>query len=195
MRYLLFLLAIIFGNSYHSSGQSKDRLNVGAGYSYSDAIVGIENTLLIGIAPIKPKSGFYVSLAYEHQLTGLFTTQIELTLQQKGYRYESFVEQQLVPVRYTYIGINPTIGIKPVKKLSFLIGPEVNLLISESSSLSKSKPIEIGLTSRGRYQFSRVGVTGGYFKALTFYELSRTGTYSFTNQNWQVGLTYQLGPR
>ncbi|QDK81535.1 PorT family protein [Spirosoma sp. KCTC 42546] len=195
MRYLLFLLTIVLGNSYQSSAQSKNRFNIGAGYSYSNTIIAIENTLLIGIAPIKPKPGFYVSLAYEHQLSGLFTTQLELNLQQKGHRYESSVEQRLVPVRYTYIGINPTIGVKPVKKLSFLIGPEVNLLISKSTSWSNSKPIEIGLTGRGRYQFSRIGITGGYFRAITFYDLTSTGTYSFTNQNWQVGLTYQLSPR
>ncbi|GAB4006678.1 hypothetical protein GCM10028808_09060 [Spirosoma migulaei] len=195
MRYLLFLIAIVFGNSYQTSAQSKNQFNIGAGYSYSNTIVGIENTALIGLTPIKAKPGFYVSLAYEHQLSRLFTTQTELNLQQKGHRYENPIEQQLVPVRYTYIGIRPTIGAKPVKKLSLLIGPKLNWLISKSASWSNSKPIEIGLTGRGRYQFSRVGITGGYFRALTFYDLSGSGTYSLTNQNWQVGLFYQLSPR
>jgi hypothetical protein len=192
MRYLLLLTVLISANRSQLSAQSKNRFNIGAGYSHSSTIIAQENPLLIGISPIEPKSGFYISIAYEHQLCSLFTSQLELNVQQKGYRYQHLVERRSIPVHYTYIGFNPTIGVKPTKKLSFLIGPEVNLLISKSTNSSKSKPIELGLVGRGRYQFSRVGITGGYFRALTFYDLSHTGTYSFTNQNWHVGLLYQL---
>ncbi|WP_461108779.1 hypothetical protein [Spirosoma koreense] len=187
MKYLFFSIAIVLSSHFKLAAQSKNHVNLGAGYIHSATIVAIENPLLIGVIPPEPKAGFYVSLAYEHQLSDRWTSQVEMHFQQKGFQTQN-LERKTVTIPYNYLGISPTVGFSPINPLTLFIGPELNILLNRS----EGKPAEFGLTGRARYQFNRIGITGGYFRALTMYQLTSSGTYSFTNQNWQIGLSYQL---
>lgn len=195
MRGFLLLLVLILLSCSPLWAQKANLFSVRAGYLESSTIVDITNTLLIGLAPLKTKPGFYVGFAYEHPLSTWFTSQIELNFQQKGHQFRGFPKEADMRSRYNYIGVTPMIGIKLIQKLCFLIGPELNLLISKSATWPDSKHAELGLVGRGRYQINRVGITGGYFRGLTVFDRSPTHTYSFTNQNWQVGLVYQVSKR
>ena len=193
-RFLLLLALLSFGYS-SLWGQKANLFNVRAGYLQSSTIVDVTNPLLIGLEPIKTSPGFYIGLAYEQPLSTLFTSQVEMNFQQKGHLHQSFSKEGSHRNTYNYIGITPTVGIQLIRKLTFSVGPEMNLLINESTAWSNSRIIELGVVGRGRYQFSRVGITGGYFRGLTVYDQSPTDTYAFTNHNWQVGLTYTLNKR
>ncbi len=195
MTRLLLLFALTSFSYAPLWAQKANLFNIRAGYLQSNTIVDITNTIKVGIVPLEEKPGFYAGLAYEHLLSALLTSQIEINFQQKGYRSQDILWGYDTRNNYNYIGITPTVGIRLIKNLSFSVGPEVNLLVSKSTTSLNSKLVELGLVGRGRYQIDRIGITGGYFRGLTFYDRSYTKTYSFRNQNWQLGLFYQLSKR
>ncbi|SOD88909.1 PorT family protein [Spirosoma fluviale] len=192
MRYSFLAIVLIMFSSSQLRAQKENSFTIRAGYLHSSTHVEIANSLLIGIALVKAKPGFYIGLAYEHLLSTLLTSQIELNFQQKGQRLGNYAGDMPINLNYNYIGLTPTIGIQPMSNLSFWVGPEVNLLVGKSSSWPHSNSIEVGLVGRVRYQFRRMGITGGYFKGLTVHDRSTTKTYAFTNRNWQVGLSYLI---
>jgi hypothetical protein len=88
-------------------------------------------------------------------------------------------------------------GVRLINNLRFLIGPQLNLLVNKSTNGLETQPLtnasrrlEFGLVGRVSYQYNRVGLTASYFKGLTTY--FKTDFYNLTNQNWQLGLYYQL---
>lgn len=188
----LLTLALTLFSCSSLWAQKANLFGTRAGYLQSSTIIDITNPLTIGIGPVETKPGFYVGLAYEHSLSNLLTSQIEINFQQKGQLYQNFPREANQRNTYNYVGITPTIGVRLIKQLTFSIGPEMNILVGKSTIWSKSRLIELGVVGRGRYQFNRVGITGGYFRGLTVYDQSPTNTYAFTNQNWHVGLLYLL---
>jgi hypothetical protein len=167
---------------------------------YSTSTLTPTTTYAIGLPDFDPKPGFYVGLTYEHQLSTLLTTELEFTYQQKGYIIRvPYVNSESINT-YRYLGITPMLGIRLIKNLRFLLGPQVNLLVNKSTRGLETQPLtdancrlEVGLVGRVSYQFNRVGLTAGYFKGLKAYY--KPDFYHLTNQNWQLGLFYQLNKK
>ena len=186
---LSLLIVLISFSTSQLWAQEKNQFWIRAGYLNSTTSVRSSATILIGIPTIESKAGFYAGLTYEHSLSKIFISQIGLNFQQKGYTYHKLSENIIANSVYNYIGITPMISIEPIKNFSLLLGPEMNFLVGRSSSLSASRSIEFGLTSRATYQFHRTGISVGYFKGLTPYS---EDVFQFVNQNWQIGLIYLL---
>lgn len=192
---ILFISALI--SNLPALSQSVNRFSIQAGYLYSTSTLTQTTTYAIGLPNFEPKPGFYAGIAYEHLVSPLLTSQIELIYQQKGHvRWIPFVDQTSTNT-YRYFGITPMVGIRTLKNLRFLIGPQVNWLINKSitgleTQLMKAvnRRFEFGLMGRGSYQFHRVGLSVSYFKGLTAYY--KPDFFYLTNQNWQLGLLYQI---
>lgn len=192
----ILCISVLMGN-LGVLAQPANRFSIQAGYLYSTSALTRTSTVLIGLSNFDPKPGFYAGLTYEHQVSTWLTSQVEFRYQQKGYVSRlPFVDQAWANT-YRYLGIAPMIGVKLVKNLRLLIGPQVNVLVNKSvsgletqSQTDANRRFELGLMGRASYQFNRVGLTAGYFNGLTAY--SKTDVYYLTNQNWQAGLLYQL---
>jgi hypothetical protein len=197
MKSITTLLIYILVSNTFMLAQSINRLSIQAGYLYSTSTLTRTSTVLIGLPNFDPKRGFYVGLTYDHQLSALLTSGLELTYQQKGYISRiPYVNSESINT-YRYLGLTPMVGIRPIDNLRFLIGPQLNLLINKSPSGSKfqrstdtNRKFEFGLVGCVSYQYNRVGLKASYFKGLTAY--FKTDYYYLTNQNWQLGLFYQL---
>jgi hypothetical protein len=192
----ILFISVLVGN-LPALAQSANRFSIQAGYLYSTSTFTQTTTFAIGLPNFDPKPGFYAGLTYEHQLSTLLTSGLELTYQQKGYISRIPYVNPASINTYRYLGITPMLGIRLIKNLRILLGPEVNLLVNKSTRGLETQPLtdanrrlEVGLVGRASYQFNRVGLTAGYFKGLTAYY--KPDFYYLTNQNWQLGLFYQL---
>jgi hypothetical protein len=200
MKSITILLISTLISNIPALSQSINRFSIQTGYLYSTSTLTPTTTYAIGLPDFDPKPGFYVGLTYEHQLSTLLTTELEFTYQQKGYIIRvPYVNSESINT-YRYLGITPMLGIRLIKNLRFLLGPQVNLLVNKSTRGLETKPLtdancrlEVGLMGRVSYQFSRVGLTAGYFKGLKAYY--KPDFYYLTNQNWQLGLFYQLNKK
>jgi hypothetical protein len=168
--------------------QSTHRFHIQGGYLYATSALIRTSNALIGLPEVTPKPGFYVGLTYQHQLSTRLTGALELTYQHKGYvgRSPSFTSTN----PYAYLGLTPMLGIKVVRNLRLSAGPQGNVLVNRTASGNERKKVEFGLLGRVSYQLNRVGLSAGYFRGLTAYE--KTDFHYLTNQNWQLGLFYQL---
>ena len=196
MKPIITLLICVLVSSTPTLAQSIKKLSIQAGYLYSTSTLTPTTYYAIGLPYINPKPGYYIGLTYERQLSTLLTSRLELTYQHKGYIGENPYISESINT-YRYLGLTPMAGIRPIKNLRFLIGPQLNLLVHKSSNGLETQPLidggrwlEFGLVSRVSYQYSRVGLTASYFKGLTNY--FKIDFYNLTNQNWQLGLFYQL---
>lgn len=191
MKPIITLLVYVLVSNAPTLAQSINRLNIQAGYLYSTSTLTPTTYYTIGLPDINSKPSYYIGLTYEHQLSTLLTSGLELTYQQKGYIILESINT------YRYLGLTPMAGIIPIRNLRFLIGPQLNLLVNKSVNGLKNQPLingsrrlEFGMAGRVSYQHNRVGLTASYFKGLTTY--FKTDFYNLTNQNWQLGLFYQL---
>ncbi len=193
MRFFSILLISALLDNLPVLAQKVNRFNIQAGYLYSTSALTRTSTALIGIPEPEPKPGFYGGLTYEHQVSTFFTGQLELTYQQKGHIDEGFPDEKFNRT-YRYLGITPMIGVMPIKNLRFLVGPGLNLLLNGFvNGVAETRLLEFGPMVRSSYQFHRISLTVGYFKGLTAY--LKSNHHYLTNQNWQMGLLYQLSKR
>jgi hypothetical protein len=196
MKSITTLLICVLVSNTPTLAQSINRFGIQAGYLYSTSSLTPTTTYAIGLPTINPKPGYYIGLTYEHQLSTLLTGGLELTYQQKGYIGQiPYISESINT--YRYLGLAPMASVRLVKNLHFLIGPQLNLLVNKSTNGLETQPLtnvsrqlEFGLVGRVKYQYNRVGLTASYFKGLTTY--FKTDFYKLTNQNWQLGLYYQL---
>ena len=196
MKAIIILLICVLVSNTPTLAQPINRLNIQAGHLYSTSTLTPTTYYAIGLPNINPKSGYYIGLTYEHQFSTLLSGGLELTYQQKGYISQiPYISESINTHRY--LGLTPMVGIRPIQNLRFLIGPQLNLLVNKSTNgvdiqlLSNgSRRLEFGLAGRVSYQYNRVGLTASYFRGLTTY--FKTDFYNLTNQNWQLGLFYQL---
>ncbi|AUD04167.1 outer membrane beta-barrel protein [Spirosoma pollinicola] len=198
MKSIASFLISVWISTMPALAQSINRFSFQAGYLYATSKLTRTSTALFGLPDFDPKPGFYMGLTYEHQISTLITSQLELTYQQKGsINRTSPLSPEFINT-YSYLSLTPMVGVKPVKNLHFLIGPQLNLLVNKLTRGSDTqvlfdanRRLEFGLMGRASYQFNRVGLTASYFKGLTAY-YKRDYYYYLMNQNWQVGLAYQL---
>lgn len=196
MKSVTTLLICVLVSSNSILAQSINRFDVQVGYLYSTSTLTPTTTYAIELPNINSKPGYYIGLTYEHQLSTLLTGGLGLTYQQKGYIGQIPYISESVNA-YRYLGIAPMAGVRLIKNFRFLIGPQLNLLVNKSTNGLETQPLtnvsrrlEFGLVGRVSYQYNRVGLTASYFKGLTTY--FKTDFYNLTNQNWQLGLYYQL---
>ena len=196
------LISVLLGATL-TLAQSINQFSCQAGYLSATSKPTRTSTALFGLPDFEPKPGFYVGLTYQHHLSTLLTSQLQLTFQQKGYTnpttpgpgHPAFINT------YCYLSLTPMVGVKPSKHLHFSLGPQLNLLVNKLTRGSGVQPefdanrrLEFGLMGHARYQVNRVGLTASYFKGLTaYYKLDHY--YYLMNQNWQIGLAYQLSKK
>lgn len=193
---ITLLICVLIGN-IPSLAQSINRLSAQAGYLYSTHTLTPTTYLIDGLPDSDFKPGFYVGLTYEHQLSTLLTSGLNLSYQQKGdIGGSAYIKPRTINT-YHYLGVTPMIGIRPIQNLRFLIGPQLNFLVNKSTSnlrtyrlINVNHTLEFGLLGRISYELNRVGLSASYFKGLTAYYT--TDSYYSTNQTWQLGLFYQL---
>ncbi|MBC3795391.1 outer membrane beta-barrel protein [Spirosoma utsteinense] len=197
MKSIAFLLISMLLGNLSARSQSVSQFSIQAGYLYSTPTFTRTTYYLIGLPDFEPKPGFYAGISYEHSLSPLVTSQIEFTYQQKGHTVKNAFPDEKFGNAFRYLSITPMVGITPIKNLRFLIGPQINWLIDRSingaetsQSKSANRRFEFGLMGRGSYQFYRVGLSVSYFEGLTAYY--KSNFFYLTNQNWQLGLHYQL---
>lgn len=202
MKSITILLISTLISNIPTLSQSINRFSIQTGYLYSTSTLTRTSPVLIGLPNFDPKPGFYVGLTYEHRLSTLLTTELEFTYQQKGYIVRMpYLNSESINT-YRYLGVTPMIGIRPIRNLRFLIGPQLNLLVNKSTSGLETQPLldtdrnrklEFGLLGHVSYELNRVGLVVSYFKGLTAYY--KPDFYHLTNQNWQLGLFYQLNKK
>lgn len=186
----LILTICIFINAF-AQAQSINRLTAQAVYLYSLTHLTSTTYSLIGLPEVKLKPGFYAGIAYTHQWKNRLIGGFEVGYQNKGFAQRDYINDRNISITYHYLSITPLIGISPLKGFDVLVGPQLNVLLSKSVRVGDNdKPVEFGLAGKLRYQYHRFGLTAGYFKNLTVFY--RSGDYYLINQNWQVGLQYQL---
>lgn len=197
MKLMILFLACLVSPLEPLFGQSTDRLTVQAGYLQSVSRLQPTSSVLIGYPDIVAKPGFYLGLTYEHALSSLVTIEFDLSYQQKGHISQLPYITPASINTYRYMGLTPMIGIRPLANACFLLGPQVNLLLSRSTKGLETQPlfdanrkVEFGLAGRIQYQFNRVGLSLSYINGLTAYY--KPDNYQLTNRNWQVSLFYQL---
>lgn len=197
MKLMILFLSCLVSPLWPLFGQSTDRFAVQAGCLQSVSRLRPISPVLIGYPDVVAKPGFYVGFTYEHALSSLITGEFDLSYQQKGHISQLPYITPASINTYRYIGLTPMIGIRPLANVCFLLGPQINLLLSRSTKGLETQPlfdanrkVEFGLAGRVQYQFDRVGLSLSYVKGLTAYY--KPENYQLTNQNWQVGLYYQL---
>jgi hypothetical protein len=191
MKFITTLLIYLLVSTTLTLAQSIDRFSLQTGYLYSNSTLTRTNPVLpIGLPNFDPKPGFYIGLTYEHQLSTLLISGLELTYQQKGFIGRTpYISPELIST-YRYLGLTPMIGLMPIWNLRFSIGPQLNLLVNKSMSDKADRKLEFGLLGRVSYQYNRVGLIASHFKGLTAYY--KSDIYYLMNQNWQLGVFYQL---
>ena len=197
MKAIATLLVTVFISNAPILAQSISRFSLQAGYLYSVSTLIRTSPVLISLPDVVAKPGFYAGITYDHQNSTGFTTQLELTYQQKGHINPVTYTNPTSTTTYRYVSITPMAGLRLIKNLRFLVGPQLNLLINRSISGLEALPLtradhrlEFGVVARASYQVNRVGLRASYFKGLTAYY--QPDFYYLTNQNWQLGLFYQL---
>jgi hypothetical protein len=173
--------------------QSKSNFGVRAGYIYSTTEVKTTGNTL-RLEGIDPKGGYYAGLMYGYAFSDRWLGRFELDYQNKGQVSKNQNGAVVAKNNYNYLGITPTIGVRAFKNLSFLAGPEINILLSKNTRWADAQPVEFGLVGSGSYQINRALLNIGYFKGLTSYDKTSivASSFDFVNQNWQIGLTYLL---
>lgn len=161
-----------------------------AGINYSMTTVHQENPIVL--QGLKSKIGYYIGGLYYHDLSSILTSRVDLSYQLKGTVATNPIGRPSIDADYHYISLTPSIGVKPFKRLTLLIGPQVNWLVAKHNVLGKGKIIELGVVGQLSYQLSLIHIEIGYFGGLTTYDRIDLINASFYNQNWQTGVSYRF---
>ncbi len=189
----LLLLSIL---SLPLTAQSQNLKSYGirAGYLHSFTQVKKTGSNPLGIVGITSAPGFYLGGYFRKETSGAFLWQLEMNYQNKGQFSNDIPGSERIKNTYHYLGLTPTLGVKLNRRLSATVGPEVNLLVGEKSTWTESSAVEAGIIGRLLYQWSRLGIQAGYFRAINKYDARSFSSFGFDfiNSNVQVGLVYDL---
>ncbi len=181
---------------YTTQSQKSSGIGFRTGINYSTTRYSTEPNTQLGY--LKPRAGFYVGSFYYKDLSvrGLaFRT--DASIQERAVGRINNNNVSVKESKYYHLGITPQIGLRLARNLTAYAGPEVNLLIGKTDAFGNGYPIEVGATTRFSYKLKQVGIEAGYFRSFTKYEVYNSVfgvPFNFYNQNWQIGVTYNLFP-
>ena len=189
---------------YIKQHQSSTGIGFRGGINYSISTVTSDEvnpqSILSFLGGVRPQTGYYIGGFYYKDLSpNQLTFRMEATLQRKGVNSVSQNGVLIKKANYYFLGFIPILGLHLLDRFVVYTGPELNILLTKHDAWGNSYPVEIGALVRFQYTIRRMGIEGSYFRGFTRYDrleggyiLGGPSVHDFYNQNFQVGITYNL---